>query len=151
MLPSGKILMAALLQIVMLSGFCLLPMSCMRVLKSTGSFVLNIKECVVNGKCHTDVMELIIEMRKRGWVLYTEEYIWHKRNCYPGKWPTVFVMRVERCIHFTKQKKFAMYQETVMVPMEIWKNSRLKNLSDTDRLRDESKVGSGFGRKLKTG
>jgi DNA modification methylase len=41
-----------------------------------------------------------------------------------------------------------MYQEEVMVPMGDWKNSRLKTLSETDRLRDESKVGSGFGKKI---
>lgn len=119
----------------------------LRVLKPTGSFVLNIKERVVDGERHTYVMELIIAMRKRGW-FYTEEYIWHKRNCYPGKWPNRFRDAWERCIHFTKQKKFAMYQESVMVPMGDWKNSRLKALSDTDRVRDESKVGSGFGKKI---
>jgi len=118
-----------------------------RVLKPTGSFVLNIKECVVNGERHTYVMELIIEMRKRGWK-YTEEYVWHKRNCYPGKWPNRFRDAWERCIHFTKEKKFAMYQDEVMVPMGDWKNSRLKSLSETDRTRDESKVGSGFGKKI---
>lgn len=116
-------------------------------LKPTGSFVLNIKERVVEGERHTYVMELIIEMRKRGW-LFTEEYIWHKRNCYPGKWPNRFRDAWERCIHFTKSKKFAMYQEEVMVPMGDWKNSRLKSLSDTDKRRDESKVGSGFGKKI---
>lgn len=118
-----------------------------RVLKPTGSFVLNIKERVVDGERHTYVMELIIEMRKRGW-LYTEEYIWHKRNCYPGKWPNRFRDAWERCIHFTRQKKFAMYQDSVMVPMGDWKDSRLKALSETDRVRDESKVGSGFGKKI---
>jgi len=118
-----------------------------RVLKPTGSFILNIKERVVNGERHTYVMELILEMRKQGW-LYTEEYIWHKRNCYPGKWPNRFRDAWERCIHFTKQKKFAMYQDAVMVPMGNWKNSRLKSLSKTDRTRDESKVGSGFGKKI---
>lgn len=117
------------------------------VLKPTGSFVLNIKERVVDGERHTYVMELIIAMRKRGW-LFTEEYIWHKRNCYPGKWPNRFRDAWERCIHFTKQKKFAMYQDAVRVPMGDWKNSRLKALSDTDRRRDESKVGSGFGKKI---
>ena len=35
-----------------------------------------------------------------------------------------------------------------MVPMGDWKNSRLKALSETDRVRDESKVGSGFGKKI---
>jgi len=117
------------------------------VLKPTGSFVLNIKERVVAGERHTYVMELIIEMRKRGW-LFTEEYIWHKRNCYPGKWPNRFRDAWERCIHFTKQKKFAMYQDAVRVPMGDWKHARLKSLSETDRRRDESKVGSGFGKKI---
>lgn len=118
-----------------------------RVLKPTGSFVLNIKERVVNGERHTYVMELIIEMKKRGW-LWTEEYIWHKKNCYPGKWPNRFRDAWERCIHFTKQKQFAMYQDKVMVPMGDWKHARLKSLSETDCIRDESKVGSGFGKKI---
>ena len=53
-----------------------------RVLKPTGTFVLNIKEPAVNGERHTFVLETIVEMRKRGW-LWTEELIWHKKNCYP--------------------------------------------------------------------
>lgn len=119
----------------------------LRVLKPTGSFVLNIKERVVDGERHTYVMELIIAMRKRGW-LFTEEYIWHKKNCYPGKWPNRFRDAWERCIHFTKQKKFSMYQDAVRVPTGDWNKSRLKNLSETDKKRDESKVGSGFGKKI---
>jgi site-specific DNA-methyltransferase (adenine-specific)/site-specific DNA-methyltransferase (cytosine-N4-specific) len=118
-----------------------------RVLKPSGSFVLNIKERVVDGERHTYVMELIIEMRKRGW-RFTEEYIWHKRNCYPGKWPNRFRDAWERCIHFTKEKKFAMYQDAVRVPMGDWKKQRLKSLSATDKTRDESRVGSGFGKKI---
>ncbi|MDI9349638.1 MAG: site-specific DNA-methyltransferase [Candidatus Symbiobacter sp.] len=118
-----------------------------RVLKPTGSFVLNIKERVVNGERHTYVLELIIAMRKRGW-LWTEEYVWHKKNCYPGKWPNRFRDAWERCLHFTKQKKFAMYQENVMVPMGDWTKDRLRNLSETDRIRDESKSNSGFGKKI---
>ena len=41
-----------------------------------------------------------------------------------------------------------MNQEAVMVPMGDWTSSRLVNLSDTDRIRDESKVGSGFGKRI---
>ncbi|ECW4383469.1 site-specific DNA-methyltransferase [Salmonella enterica subsp. enterica serovar Enteritidis] len=119
----------------------------LRVTKSSGSFVLNIKERAINGERHTYVIELILMMRKLGW-LWTEEYIWHKKNSYPGKWPNRFRDSWERCIHFTKSKKFNMYQEEVMVPMGDWKNSRLKNMSDTDKKRDESKVGSGFGKKI---
>lgn len=55
-----------------------------RVLKSSGSFILNIKERVVNGERHTYVIDLILAMRQQGW-LWTEEYVWHKKNCYPGK------------------------------------------------------------------
>ena len=118
-----------------------------RVLKPTGSFILNIKERVVAGERHTYVLELIIEMRKQGW-LWTEEYIWHKKNCYPGKWPNRFRDAWERCLHFTLSKDFSMYQEEVMVPMGDWRHSRLQNLSDTDMRRDNSKVMSGFGKNI---
>ncbi len=47
-----------------------------------------------------------------------------------------------------KARRFHMYQEEVMVPMGDWAQTRLKNLSSTDRVRDESRVGSGFGKKI---
>ena len=119
----------------------------LRVLKTTGTFILNIKEKVVAGERHTYVMELIMGMKRQGW-LWTEEFVWHKRNCYPGKWPNRFRDAWERCLQFNKQKKFAMYQDAVMVPMGAWANSRLKKLSETDRMRDESKVRSGFGKNI---
>jgi len=119
----------------------------LRVLKPTGSFVLNIKERVVKGERHTYVIELILAMRNRGW-FWTEEYIWHKKNSHPGKWPNRFRDSWERLIHFTKQKQFNMYQDEVMVPVGDWAKSRLKNLSETDQKRDESRVGSGFGKNI---
>ena len=92
-------------------------------------------------------VELILEMKKQGW-LWVEEYIWHKRNCYPGKWPNRFRDAWERCLHFTRNRHFKMFQERVMVPMGDWKEARLRNLSETDRIRDESRVGSGFGKNV---
>ncbi len=118
-----------------------------RVLKPTGSFILNIKEPALNGERHTYVIELILALRREGW-LWTEEYIWHKKNCYPGKWPNRFRDAWERCLHFTKQRNFAMYQEAVMVPMGDWRHARLRNLSETDKRRDNSRVMSGFGKKI---
>ncbi len=118
-----------------------------RVLKPEGTFVLNIKERVVDGERSTYVIELILEMKKQGW-LWTEEFIWHKKNSYPGKWPNRFRDSWERLIQFNKGKKFNMYQESVMVPMGDWAKSRLKNLSATDKIRDNSKVGSGFGKNI---
>ncbi|MBP8002452.1 MAG: site-specific DNA-methyltransferase [Chloroflexi bacterium] len=119
----------------------------LRVLKPEGTFVLNIKEKVVNGERHTYVMELILEMRKQGW-LWTEEFIWHKKNSYPGKWPNRFRDSWERLLQFNKSKHFSMYQDEVMVPMGDWAEKRLKNLSQTDKIRDTSKVGSGFGKRV---
>jgi site-specific DNA-methyltransferase (adenine-specific)/site-specific DNA-methyltransferase (cytosine-N4-specific) len=119
----------------------------LRVLKPTGTFILNIKEKVVQGERSTYVIELVLEMRKQGW-LWTEEFIWHKKNCYPGKWPNRFRDAWERILQFNKTKKFHMYQEKVMIPMGEWADSRLRNLSRTDKIRDNSKVGSGFGKNI---
>ena len=119
----------------------------LRVLKPTGTFVLNIKEKVVEGERSTYVMELIIAMRKQGW-LWTEEFMWHKKNSYPGKWPNRFRDSWERLLQFNKDRHFNMYQEEVMVPMGDWAKTRLKKLSDTDKIRDNSKVGSGFGKNI---
>ncbi|MBW8011956.1 MAG: site-specific DNA-methyltransferase [Chloroflexi bacterium] len=126
-----------------------LPISAelLRVLKPAGSFILNIKERVVKGERHIYVIELILEMRKQGW-LWTEEFIWHKKNSYPGKWPNRFRDSWERLLQFNKQRKFNMYQEEVMVPIGDWAEKRLKNLSETDKIRDPSKVGSGFGKNI---
>lgn len=119
----------------------------LRVLKPDGTFILNIKEKVVNSERHTYVIELILEMRKQGW-LWTEEFMWHKKNCYPGKWPNRFRDSWERLLQFNKSKKFNMYQDEVMIPMGKWAKTRLRNLSETDMVRDNSKVGSGFGKKI---
>lgn len=119
----------------------------LRVLKPTGTFILNIKERVVKGERHTYVMELILEMRKQGW-LWTEEFMWHKKNSYPGKWPNRFRDSWERLLQFNKQRKFHMFQDEVMVPVGDWAKTRLTNLSETDKRRDESKVNSGFGKNI---
>ena len=118
-----------------------------RVLKPTGTFVLNVKEPAIDGERHTHVIEIILEMRKRGW-FWTEELVWHKKNCYPGKWPNRFRDAWERLLQFNKGKRFKMNQEAVMVPVGDWYDSRMKNLSETDKVRDESRVGSGFGKKI---
>ena len=119
----------------------------LRVLKPDGSFVLNIKERAADGERQTYVLELILAMKQQGW-FWIEEYIWHKKNSYPGKWPNRFRDAWERCLHFSKNKRFKMFQEAVMVPMGDWKEKRLSKLSDTDKIRDESHVGSGFGKNI---
>lgn len=119
----------------------------MRVLKPSGTFILNIKEKVVNGERHTYVLELILALRRQGW-LWTEEYIWHKKNCYPGKWPNRFRDAWERCLQFNKSKKFKMFQDAVRVPMGSWAETRLRSLGKNDVVRFDSRVGSGFGKNI---
>jgi site-specific DNA-methyltransferase (adenine-specific) len=127
--------------------FIPIAMELKRVLKPNGSFVLNIKEKVINGERGTYVMELILTMRKLGW-LWVEDYCWHKKNSYPGKWPNRFRDAWEHCYHFAKQKKFKMYQKTVMVPIGSWADKRFSNPSKNDHIRDESRSDSGFGKRV---
>ncbi|OGF67955.1 MAG: DNA methylase [Candidatus Fischerbacteria bacterium RBG_13_37_8] len=119
----------------------------LRVLKPAGTFILNIKEKVENGERHTYVIELILAMRQQGW-LWTEEFIWHKKNCHPGKWPNRFRDAWERCLQFNKSKKFTMYQENVMIPMGDWADKRLKKLGKNDIIRFNSQAKSGFGKNI---
>ncbi len=118
-----------------------------RVLKPSGTFILNIKEKVIDGERSTYVLHLILEMRKQGW-LWTEEFIWNKKNSYPGKWPNRFRDSWERLLQFNKEKNFYMDQDAVKVPVGDWAQNRLKNLSETDKTRDNAKNNSGFGKNV---
>lgn len=119
----------------------------LRVLKPTGTFVLNIKEKAEKGERSTYVIELILALRKQGW-FWTEEFVWHKKNSFPGKWSNRFRDSWERLLQFNKNKKFNMYQDAVKVPIGDWAKDRLKNLSETDKVRDNAKNGSGFGKNV---
>jgi site-specific DNA-methyltransferase (adenine-specific)/site-specific DNA-methyltransferase (cytosine-N4-specific) len=118
-----------------------------RVLTQDGSLVVNIKEGCEDGERSTYVIELILAMRRAGW-LWTEEYIWHKRNSVPGKWHNRLRDAWERCLHFTLDRDFAMYQDAVMIPLGDWAKTRLANPSEADRIRDRSASGSPFGRNI---
>jgi site-specific DNA-methyltransferase (adenine-specific) len=74
----------------------------LRVLRPDGTFILNIKEKVENGERHTYVIDLILALRKQGWI-WTEEFIWHKKNSYPGKWPNRFRDSWERILQFNRE------------------------------------------------
>lgn len=119
----------------------------LRVLKPEGTFILNIKEKAEKGERHTYVLELILALRKQGW-LWTEEFIWHKKNCYPGRWTNRFRDAWERLLQFNKTKKFKMFQEAVMVPVGDWVEDRLKKLGEKDKIRFESRSKSGFGKNI---
>jgi site-specific DNA-methyltransferase (adenine-specific)/site-specific DNA-methyltransferase (cytosine-N4-specific) len=119
-----------------------------RVLKPSGSFILNIKEKVVDGERHPYVLELILALKREGWY-WVEEYLWHKKNCSPGKWPNRFRDAWERCLHFTKEKRdWKMNQDAVRVPISDSSKKRLANPSANDSVRSVAATKSGFGRKV---
>lgn len=115
-----------------------------RVLKPSGSFILNIKEKIVQGERSTYVIDLILAMRQQGW-LQIEEYIWHKKNAVPGKWPNRFRDAWERLLHFSKSRQIAIYQDAVRVPVGDWGKTRLKHLSEDDKKRRSYQTRSNFG------
>jgi site-specific DNA-methyltransferase (adenine-specific) len=118
-----------------------------RVLKPTGTFILNIKECVVDGERHTYVMQLVLALREQGW-FWTEEWMWHKKNSAPGKWPNRFRDNWEHVFQFNLNRQFDMYQDEVRVPIGDWAKSRLTHLSEKDKTRVASATGSGFGKNV---
>jgi site-specific DNA-methyltransferase (adenine-specific)/site-specific DNA-methyltransferase (cytosine-N4-specific) len=109
----------------------------MRVLKPTGSLIINIKEHVEKGERSTYVIEMIIEMKRQGWK-WVEEYCWYKKTAFPGKWPNRFRDSFERCLHFTKERKFYMNQDAVKVPIGDWSEKRFKSMSENDYIRHVS-------------
>jgi len=118
-----------------------------RVLKEDGSFILNIKEHPQNGERDTYVLELILELKKMGW-LWIEEYCWYKKNSFPGKWNNRFRDSWERCLHFSKNKKIKMFQDSVKVPIGDWAEKRFKSMSENDFIRHVSETNGTLGRNV---
>lgn len=111
-----------------------------RVLKPTGSCIINIKEHVIDGERSTYVMDLVKALRQHGW-RWVDEYLWHKKNPVPGYWPNRLRDGWEHIFHFTKQKHFAMYQEQVKQPIGDW--AKKDGYRKDERI--ESASGSPFG------
>ncbi len=109
-----------------------------RILKPSGSLILNIKEHAINGERSTYVIELILAMKSQGW-RWVEEYCWYKKTSYPGKWINRFRDSFERCLHFTKNKSFYMNQEAVKVPIGDWAEKRFKSMTHNDMILTASR------------
>ncbi len=125
--------------------FCSLSPDLYRVLKDDGSFVLNIKENVVNGQRHTYVIELILALKKHGW-LWIDEFIWHKKDPMPGKWPNRLKDGFERCLHFTKNRKFVInHYNVAQEPKPSTKKRFALAISKNESDRQISSNKSGFG------
>ncbi len=118
-----------------------------KILKIDGSFVLNIKDKIVDGIRHRFVCDTISNLCNNGWYCI-DDYIWHKTNPMPGYWPTRFRDGWEYCFHLAKQKKPHINQEAVKVPVGDWVKQRLQKLGTNDITRQNSANNSGFGRDI---
>ena len=86
-----------------------------RVLKPTGTFILNIKENIVNSERSPYVLELILACaNKAGYGRKNLSGI--KKIVFPVNGRIGCVTPGRRLLQFNRQKQFCMYQETVRVP-----------------------------------
>ena len=116
-------------------------------LKPTGSLVLNIKDKVVDGVRHRFVWHTIEALCQRGWYAI-DDYLWHKTNPMPGRWPTRLRDGWEYCFHLAKSKRPFFNADAVQQPVGDWVESRLKKLGENDLSRHNSSNDSGFGRDI---
>lgn len=116
-------------------------------LKPTGSFVLNIKDKVMDGVRHRFVWHTIEALCARGWFAI-DDYLWHKTNPMPGYWPTRLRDGWEYCFHLAKSKRPYFNPDAVRKPIGDWVVSRLAKLGRNDVTRHNSVNASGFGRNI---
>lgn len=118
-----------------------------KALKPTGSLVINIKDKVVNGVRHRFVWHTIEALCQHGWFAI-DDYIWHKTNPMPGKWPTRLRDGWEYCFHLAKSHRPFFNADAVRKPIGDWVVSRLAKLGTNDLSRHNSVNASGFGRNV---
>jgi site-specific DNA-methyltransferase (adenine-specific) len=120
----------------------------MRVLKPTGSFVLNLwphteRKGQFKGQESTYVMDLIIALREAGWDLL-DTFIWRKTTTVPGSFPNKLKNGWEPFYHMAKQKKIKFCVDQVTQPAKPSSIARANRLSDKDFTKRISESGSGF-------
>ena len=86
-----------------------------RVLKPSGSFILNINDNCSNGLRNPFIYELIYRSQKETKLKFYDTYIWHKLNGIPNGSPKRFRNNTEFIFHFVKnQKEIKFHMERVM-------------------------------------
>lgn len=113
-----------------------------RVLKPTGSFILNINDNCKNGLRNTFVYELIYRSGKETPLKLYDTYIWHKRNGIPNGSKRRVRNTTEFIFHFCKdQKQLKFYMDRILrEPKESYSN-RLKH---PETISSQGKVVNGI-------
>ena len=98
-----------------------------RVLKPSGSFILNINDNCKNGLRNPYIYELIYRNNKETKLKLYDTYIWHKKNGIPNGSKKRFRNNTEFIFHFVKnQKELKFYMDRVLVESSENYRNRLK-------------------------
>ena len=99
-----------------------------RVLKPSGSFILNINDNCKNGLRNPFIYELIYRSQKETKLKFYDTYIWHKMNGIPNGSKKRFRNTTEFIFHFVKnQKELKFYMDRVMEEQKEITKKRLKS------------------------
>ncbi len=121
-----------------------------RVLKPSGSFILNINDNCKNGLRNPFVYELIYRSQKETKLKFYDTYIWHKMNGIPNGGNKRFRNNTEFIFHFVKdQKELKFYMDRVLKePTEIYINRHKHhtpllqgNIINGERIKNKNKEG----------
>ena len=99
-----------------------------RILKDSGSFILNINDKANNGERSTFVFELVHRIVKETGLKLFDRYIWYKKSALPMTGDKRLNDRIEYIFHFVKNsKKFQTFTDRVRVPYKEVSLKRFKN------------------------
>ena len=107
-----------------------------------GSFVLNIKDRVVNGERHPYVLELVLALRQIGWK-WIDTYIWVKPNAIPGRFGPRAKDAWEYVYWFAKGRPY-FDLDAIRVPYRTPPEERARRALDPSPRRNTA---AGHGRK----
>ncbi len=118
-----------------------------RVLKPSGSFILNINDNCNNGLRNPFVYELIYRSQKETKMRFYDTYIWHKMNGIPNGSLKRFRNNTEFIFHFVKdQKHLKFYMDRVLLEPSKATSDRAKydwsvknhgDVIDGERVKDK--------------
>jgi DNA modification methylase len=119
-----------------------------RLLKPTGSFILNIGDNTIDGETHLYTYEIPIVLKREIGFKFIDPLIWCKSNTPPGKFKNRFKSSWEFCYHFSKTLNITFNPYEVSSSM---KKSSIERACRYNSLNiNKSQTGSGFTNTNKT-
>lgn len=116
----------------------------LRVLKPSGSFLLNYRSKRTQGERGVLQYELVLWLREQGWH-FAEDFIWGKPSPPPGRWNRHLKDAVEYCFHFAKTPQWDFYPDAVLLPAR-WDRKDVERRKRLAHNYQRANAPSGHGR-----